>query len=121
MVFCQLGICDLAHSLFTRDSLDWPAIVPLVIMDKDGGDPGVVCIRSVHPLRLTDWRSEAWNLPPPKHTMDGGNPMILVWCDVVYRCSVVDDGSGLDTAIGRPTDWRTAPHLTAMAGILPPF
>ena len=28
---------------------------------------------------------------------------------------------GIVTAIGRPADWRTAPHLTAMAGILSPF
>ena len=99
MVFCHLVIYDLAHRPFTRGSPEWPSIVPLIIVDKDGGDPGVVCIQSVHPPRLTDWRSEARNLPPPKHTMGGGNPMIFVWCGVVYRCSVVDDGSGLDTAV----------------------
>jgi len=53
-------------------------------MDEDGGDPGVVCIRSVHPLRLTGWRGEAWNLPPPKHTMNCGDGGDLG----VVRCGV---------------------------------
>ena len=69
---------------FTRGSPEWPAIVPLIIMDEDGGDPGVVCIRSVHPLRLTGWRGEAWNLPPPKHTMNCGDGGDLG----VVRCGV---------------------------------
>ena len=34
MVFCHLGICNLAHRPFTCDSPEWPAIVPLIIMDK---------------------------------------------------------------------------------------